>query len=311
MTQLGTFEPLTSVGPDEVLQEAAEKLELTDNLVELDQQGFTVVRPEKVGSIDFLDELRDAVVDVHQRRSADTKKVGMLKAGAAAGAGELSGYVLWEDAIFERALLNPVAQTLARAMTGHTCRLTLMMAGVKPSADAKLGLHCDTEMTEPYPPVAQYCNVTYALSDYSAEHGSTLFVPGSHRLMRQPRGTEINGDFSVSSVAGGLSIPKPLAVECPAGSIVAWNGLTWHGAVPRTVEGARISLVMVFCRWYLAQQERYQDHVPAGALERNVPRFAQLLDVVPGWAIKGDPYMDPATAMTARKVYPILDVERP
>jgi hypothetical protein len=308
---VGAMEPLSSVGPDDLLGEAAESLGIRQNLLELEVDGVTVIPPEKVASADFIGDLREAVVSLHKRRSDDAAQRAKLQAAGNAGAGELCGFALWEDPIFETALMNPVVQTLARAMCGHTSRLSLMMGGVKSRGEAKLGLHCDTEMTEPYPPVPQFGNVTYALSDYSAENGATVFVRGSHRLQRQPHGSEVDGDLSTLSVAGSLSMPRPVPIDAPAGSIIAWNGLTWHGANPRTAQGERISLLMLFCRWYMHPQERYQDQIPPGALERHGPRFAQLLDVIPGWAFKGDPTADVATAISSRLVCPILDVPRP
>lgn len=304
------IDSLTDVGPDELIIEAAEKLELTEHLLELEQSGYTVVPPEKVAGPEFLDALRDAVVALHRRRSTDAGVRQRLERVAAAGAGELMQFVLFDDPLFVQALLNPVVQTLARYMTGHTCRISMFDAAVKPAGGNALPLHCDTEMTEPYPPISQFCNVTYALSDYSAELGSTVFVPGSHRLMRQPHSGEIHGEFGLTSVAGSMRVPEPVPVTCRAGSIIAWHGLTWHGAVPRTEPGERLSILMYFCRWYLQTQEDFRRHIPDGLLDQHPPRLAQLLDDVPGWAVK-DPTFDTSRALLGRVVHPILDVPRP
>lgn len=311
-TQYHRFEPYTSIGPDALLLDAARELELTENLLELEVNGYTVIPPEKVGSSWFREKLRDAVVSVHKRRMENSSQADAMKMAHMAGAGELTSYILWEDPIFETALMNPVVQLLARAMTGHACRLSMIEGVVKPAGNASLGLHCDSAMSEPYPPVPQFCNVTYALTDYSAECGSTTFVPGSHRLLRQPVGSEVNGDFSSSSIAGGYGTVKPAAVPvtCKAGSIVAWSGLTWHGAVPRTAPGDRVSVLMYFCRWYLKTQENFRDHVPPESLKRHGPRFAQLLDVNPVWGYT-DRSENPIKGVFGREVYPILDVSRP
>jgi ectoine hydroxylase-related dioxygenase (phytanoyl-CoA dioxygenase family) len=57
-------------------------------------------------------------------------------------------------------------------------------------------------------------------SDYTSENG-TRFVPGSHKLARHPNTAEA---LDMSSAV----------TDCAAGSIILWNGGTWHGAVPRT-----------------------------------------------------------------------------
>lgn len=299
----------TAIGPDELLSEAAEKLDLVSHLTDLDRDGVTVVPPEKVASDEFLTSLRDAVVSLHERLAQDERRNDVLDRVAGAGAGRVAQGALLEDPLFEQALMNPVAQTLARYMTGHACRISSYDVVVKPAGGAPLPLHCDTEMTEPFPPVAQFCNVTYALTDYSAAHGSTTFVPGSHRLARQPRGSETRGEFGDSGFSGALRLPPPEPVTARAGSIIAWSGLTWHGAVPRTLPGDRVSIIMYFCRWYLQPQQLFRD-APAEVLARNNPRFAQILDVVPGWQLK-NPLADRDQAISSRMVYPILDVERP
>ncbi len=306
------YEPYTLVGLDETLAEAAKALDLQQHLFELEANGFTVVPPEKVASSVFLKELEQAARETHRRQMAANP--ALMKAIGAGGAGEINSYALWDDPIYERALMNPVAQTLARFMTGHACRLSLFGAAVKPAASAALGLHCDTAMTEPYPPAPQFCNVTYALSDYSAENGSTTFVPGSHRLLRQPVGPEVEGDFtSTRGVAGmyAAQIAAPTPVTARAGSLIAWTGATWHGAVPRTAPGERVSILMYFCRWYLKTQSNFSDRIPAESMARwkDHPRFSQVLDVDPVWGFTDD--LSAMKGMAGREVFPILDVPRP
>jgi hypothetical protein len=306
------YEPYTAIGLDPVLSEAADALGLRENLLELEFNGYTVVPPEKVGSTAFLKDLEAAVRATHRRRAKASPE--LMKAVGAAGAGEITPYAFLDDPIFEKALMNPVAQTLARAMAGHACRLSLFGSAVKPAGNAPLGLHCDTPMTEPYPVVAQFCNVTYALTEYSEENGSTIFVPGSHRLLRQPVGPEVDGHFTSTGSVAGMYAPqiapaKPVAAK--AGSIVAWSGLTWHGAVPRRAPGERVSLLMYFCRWYLKTQSNFRDHVPPEALARwaHDPRFAQVLDVDQGWGFDEETMYTPKGTI-GREVFPILDAPK-
>jgi ectoine hydroxylase-related dioxygenase (phytanoyl-CoA dioxygenase family) len=304
---------LNPVGPDNLILEAADKLGLTEHLYELERNGFTVVPPEKVASAEFRSALHDAVVETHRRRLTDATHVEQMRQYAGGGLGDLMTKIIWEDPIFERAMMNPVVQTLARAMTGNTCRISVFEGSVKSKGGEPLVFHCDTAMTEPYPVVPQHCNVTYALTDYSRECGSTMFVPGSHRLLRQPMLGEVEQGLASATRPGalfGTGIPEPVSVECPAGSIIAWYGTTWHGATPRMVDGERVSLLMYYCRWYLKPQTRMYARMPDGALERNNERFAQVIDYYNGWELK-DPLADPADAMKGRTVYPILDVPRP
>lgn len=304
---------LNPVGPDDLLTEAAEKLGLTENLLELESKGFTVVPPEKAASAEFTTALREAMVETYRRRKEQHKDLERMQQFASAGLGNLMSKILWEDPIFEKALMNPVVQVLSRAMVGHTNRISVLEGSLKEQGGEPLVFHADTAMTEPYPPVPQHCNVTYALSEYSREAGSTMFVPGSHKLLRQPVPGEVTDGLSAldrPAALMGTGIPEPVSIECPAGSIIAWYGATWHGATPRQIEGYRISMLMYFCRWYLKPQTKMWRGMPEGALERNHPRFAQVIDYYDGWELK-EPTADPETMMAGRTVYPILDIPRP
>jgi ectoine hydroxylase-related dioxygenase (phytanoyl-CoA dioxygenase family) len=115
------------------------------------------------------------------------------------------------------------------------------------------------------PPYAQVANATWALSDYTPENGATRFVPGSHKLARHPTRAE------------ALDMSSAVTVTAKAGSIVLWNGGTWHGAVPRANPSGRLSLILLFCRWYLMPQIMLRQLVPAEAIARNPPRFAMLM----------------------------------
>ncbi len=69
------------------------------------------------------------------------------------------------------------------------------------------------------------------------------------------------------------SLDAVVPVQAPAGSLIVWHGHTWHGPLPRTVPGLRISVLFYFCREYVAAQERYGNEVPPELLARNPARF--------------------------------------
>jgi hypothetical protein len=68
---------------------------------------------------------------------------------------------------------------------------------------------------------------------------------------------------------------------------------------------------MYFSRWYLKTQSNFRDHIPPEALERwkAHPRFAQVLDVDPGWGFTEETMYHPK-GTTGREILPILDVPR-
>jgi ectoine hydroxylase-related dioxygenase (phytanoyl-CoA dioxygenase family) len=117
--------------------------------------------------------------------------------------------------------------------------------------------------------MAQVCNAVWILTDYSAENGSTCFVPGSHKFCRHPTAGE----------AVDLALFTPL--EARAGSIVVWHGNTWHGAVPRRKPGLRASIIQYFGRWYHNPGDIFAKLFTEEDVARHPPRFADLIGANP------------------------------
>ena len=75
-------------------------------------------------------------------------------------------------------------------------------------------------------------NLMWTLTDFTIENGATRLVPGSH--------------LSGVSPAPGVEV-EAHRVEAPAGSIVAWDGRTWHAAGQNTSTGSRVGVTTYFC----------------------------------------------------------------
>jgi ectoine hydroxylase-related dioxygenase (phytanoyl-CoA dioxygenase family) len=258
-------------------------LGLCEHAVELDTLGYTILSPEQAAPPGFSERLRNRLLALIERRDGVT---------ADTGGGETHRnrrfpnyyYLLFEDEIFEEALMMPRPLALVTRLLGWSCVLSTSTALVKgPTSraddDLDVGLHCDTEMhPPPFPVYAQYANVTWLLSDYSKNGGALCFVPGSHLLSRQPEPDE--------------AADQVVAVEAPMGSVVVWHGNTWHGAFRRRTEGLRMAVAFLFARRYLLPREPYREDVSKEALERNSERFATLMGqhVMTGWRVEGPDY---------------------
>lgn len=254
---------------------------LESNVLELDALGLTVVSPDKVAPPEFADRLRETILRIATERTGvqPDLSLGSTHANIEATAGQRGELWLWrvlfEDPVFEEALLNPVCLALITYLLGYSAKLSNSSAVIKGPVDLDhdpqpLNLHSDNRgIPAPFPMYAQVANVTWALTDYSLENGSVGYLPGSHLLGRQP-----TPDEAPDSV---------VPVEAEAGSLIVWHGNTWHGPFPRIAPGLRISLLFYFCREYLTTQERYRDEVPEVLLDRNPARFATLMGL-------SDPY---------------------
>jgi len=98
--------------------------------------------------------------------------------------------------------------------------------------------------------------------------GCTHFVPGSQHLRRRRWATKARR--------------KPCRVEAPAGSIILWDGATWHGNCSRTLPGERVVLHLTCCRQNIRPIESY-DGISQDVLARNPPEFARLLRMGDRW----------------------------
>lgn len=261
------------------------KHDLTQEMAELDTFGYTVVPPEKVAPPEFLARLTRGLLDAHER------KTGVhIDDPATAGHGDdavISTHwsLLFEDRVFEEALLNPAVYTMARVLCGRSVVLSDLLGMLKNQDPRPTHtLHTDQHGTPPpLPQYAQVCNVTWALTDYTADNGPVAVVPGSHRFGRPPRPYEakfLSADAPV----------KAIPVEAPAGSLIVWHGCTWHGAFPRKSPGLRLNLIFLFARAYMKTIRDFRNETPTELVDRNPPEFADLLGVNVPYPFKGDEF---------------------
>jgi ectoine hydroxylase-related dioxygenase (phytanoyl-CoA dioxygenase family) len=251
---------------------------LESHVAELEVLGYAIIPPEKVAPPGFADELLDAVLRVYERRHGRTIDVKNTRAfdGPASSMGIHLAYLLFEDPAFQQAVLNPVVLTLADYMLGKNCILKNCLSLLKGPGGPDLSVHCDNgRISSPFPPHELTCNFTWALTDYTADNGALFVVPGSHKQYRHPK--------------PGEGLEDKVIIEAPAGSLIAWTGRTWHGAVARKAPGIRVNLITAMCRSYIRPQEPYREDVDQELLDRCDPRLATLLGqhINLGWREEG------------------------
>ena len=255
-------------------------------VAELDVLGYTIVPPEVAAPPGFTDRLREACLDVAERRHGTRPNVqtgstypGFGRVGAQTPGvkdspfGDLMRCLLLEGRIFEEALMQPVLLTLATHLCGFNVTLSLMSCLIKGPNESALALHTDTNLPTPLPPYAVVMNNTWILTDYNRENGATAMIPGSHKWYRNP--PEPRAGIA-SKETDPRENPKAIVVEAKAGSLLVWHGNMWHGAFNRTAPGLRVSLQTYMARQAFRTQEDLIERVPQEILDRNPPRFATL-----------------------------------
>ena len=91
---------------------------------------------------------------------------------------------------------------------------------------------------------AVVCNGMWMLDDFTAENGATIVVPGSHLSGRQPD-EDMDRDANWVPAIG------------TSGSVVIFEGRTWHSTGVNRTDQPRIGLTTNFCAPQFRQQENF------------------------------------------------------
>ncbi len=163
---------------------------------------------------------------------------------------------------FQQLALNAAARELATYLLGADHLLSSLDAHITYPGNKTMPLHADqwwmpqpampgtphgrqgdlTRTSGPYgeptsaavpisPPLA--ANMMWMASDFTEANGATRMVPGSH-------------------LSGCLPDPSrqdypAVAIEAPAGSVLVWEGRTWHAAGLNTADHPRFGIVTYYC----------------------------------------------------------------
>ncbi len=220
-------------------------LGLEKNAAELAENGYTII--ERAVSEAMADEVAAAIHQMHDENPG--------------APGFRANMLLERGRIFEEAAQNPFVLALVEKLIGRGCLMFQSNCIRKTPGLETHQLHADyLGIPEPFPMYPLEVTSIWALEDWTMDAGPTVFVPGSFREKRRPRGDEV-------TAAVPLLMPK--------GSIALWDGATWHSASPRTKEGTRVSLHNAYSRLELRTIEHYLDIDPA-IVQRNPPRFSAL-----------------------------------
>ena len=161
--------------------------------------------------------------------------------------------------------------------------LISIVAGVLPGAfklhslnghDPKSGqgeqnLHADwsppPDLSPREPHLYGVVNSAWCLDDFTIESGATRVVPKSH--------------LRAGSAVAEEADKEAVQVVAAAGSVIVWNGSTWHGGATNTTISTRRA---VHCAWLdrrYKQQTNQREHLRVETAKRLLPLHRYLLDV--------------------------------
>lgn len=101
----------------------------------------------------------------------------------------------------------------------------------------------------------------WAISDFRANNGGTLIVPGSHKWPKD----RVAKDHEV------------VAAEMPAGSVLFWSGGLLHGAGANTSEDWRYGVILTYSLGWVRQEENQYLNIPRERFEALSPEIRKLL----------------------------------
>jgi hypothetical protein len=191
---------------------------------ELDQRGF-VVLPGMVAAAS-LKRLTAAYTESVESATRDDIRVGSTST-------RVSDFVN-RGAVFDNLYVFPPLLKACCQVIGGPFKLSSLQArSLRPGAQAQ-ELHVDVPRDSADWPLLGFILM---VDDFRPDNGTTRFVPGSHRWSGTPEDTMV--DVRAAHEAEVLACGA-------AGSLLVFNGSTWHGHTANTSSGPRRSIQGAF-----------------------------------------------------------------
>ncbi len=278
---------------------------LEDLKQEMDQNGYCILRdlvaPQQMEKLhQRIDsqanaELELGVSNLDQVQSEDDKNQWVYM-------------LINKGEIFQQLFEQPLVHEIVKHVLGPDFLLSDFSATITRPGNSQMGLHKDQWWLpesrlpdQPYqrcgdmnrsdvkkgqpnvsttpiaPPVV--CNALWMVSDFSAENGGTRIVPGSHLSGINP---EPFGEYQTINATG------------KAGSVVIFEGRTWHAADINTSDGSRYGITTYYCAPQFRQMLNFTYGMREDVVSRLKPDAKNLMGFKPwgGYGATGDQHAD-------------------
>jgi hypothetical protein len=195
-----------------------------DAASELDHRGFIIlpgpVPPER------MESLTDAYTAAMNSASGPDVRVGSTST-------RVSDFVN-RGAAFDALYIFPPLLDACCRVIGQPFKLSSLQARtLRPQTPAQ-ELHVDVQRDSADWPLLGFILM---VDEFRQENGATRFVPGSHRWLSAPEGTD--SDLRADRFGQVLAC-------APSGSLLVFNGSAWHGHTANTSDAPRRSLQGAF-----------------------------------------------------------------
>jgi ectoine hydroxylase-related dioxygenase (phytanoyl-CoA dioxygenase family) len=165
--------------------------------------------------------------------------------------------------LYEQLPVHEAVLALVEGCIGRGCLVSSLSSIAIGPGERAQPLHADDQLIPlPKPHVPIICNSMWALTDFTADNGATLLVPGSHCAAANP---ELGRDYAT------------VAAEMPRGSILVFDGSIWHGGGANVTNQRRVGIAMNYCAGWMRQQENQQLGIPLEVARGFAPRLRKLV----------------------------------
>jgi hypothetical protein len=134
--------------------------------------------------------------------------------------------------VFDPLYVYPPLLDAAAVTVGPTFKLSSFHARTLRPGSTELDIHVDVERDSADWPLLSFI---FMIDAFTPNNGATRFIPGSHRWDSSPRNARLQA-FT----------PQLVSACGPAGSLLVFNGSTWHGQGVNSSKRSRRSLQGAF-----------------------------------------------------------------
>lgn len=232
--------------------------ETEKSILEIDVYGFTIL--ERVLTESEAVEMREALIRCEKEVGTESKH-----RGTASHVANLPTL----DPVFFKTIDHPRILPVIEHFLGQSLILGSLNSRIVRPGDGYQGLHSDIplEMLNMASPVMM--NTVWMLDAFTSENGATRCVPGSHKS-------------GMAAPPEGLELKHVAEAIAPIGSVLVFNGQTWHGGGKNTGDRNRHALFGHYRKRMLVFQVDPHDDFPEEWFDQLNDRQRQLMRMTNG-----------------------------